>query len=171
MKQFLFFPLLFLAAPLLFSFGAREKTQEAPEEARTQQEKLAVLDTMENLWKEKNIRAYSARVAFMRMALPPDHITLTVRDGLVTEYASDPPGRNYSPEFIASLTAESLYKRLRSSLESSAPAVMEYRAVYDDTYGYIRQLTRVAAKNLSAEGQAPRDAGYSIHIMDFSVLP
>jgi hypothetical protein len=165
-KHFLFLAVFLFSAAGLFSFGSREKKADPGRESG--EERLARLEKMEKLWKEQNIKSYSARISYARAAGMREVFTLRVTNGVVTEWSSE-SARNSSPEPPDFLTVENLLRRMRDSLEAAGGSPMELRAVYDTEYGYVKKLSRVPSGDPQA-GRPPLDAGYSIEYLEFSAL-
>jgi hypothetical protein len=165
-KCFLFLTGFLFVASGLFSFGSQEKKDTPAPERESGEERLARLEKMEKLWLGRDIKSYSARISYTRAAGLRDVITLKVTNNVVTEWSSEPPRAQSSPEFSESLTVVSLLRRLRDSLEAAGNSPMELRAVYDTEYGYIKKLSRVPSGDPRV-GKAPPDTGYSIEYLEF----
>ena len=133
-------------------------------------ENLLLLEKSEEIWKSRKITAYNAEINYIRAAFPPEIIILIVRDGRPVEWKLENIHKNYSREFIDTLTIESMFSKMRQSLESYKPSPMTLSAEYAETGGYIKVLSRSPSRDAAESGRAPFDTGYRIEIVNLEII-
>lgn len=167
--------IIFITISPVFASGKQEKKDSKDSDIR---KNLELLLKAEKTWKKLKVSAYRSEIIYTRAAMPPERMSLTVRGGIVTDFRAGREDAGYPASFIESLTVESMFSRMKASLEErlidgrKSPMILE--ASYDDKAGYIKKLSRVP-RPMSGDAGAPgprppMDANYHIEIVSLEIL-
>ena len=162
-KSFLILIILLSFPAAIFGFGSKEKTASAGSKTL-----LRNMDKYEQQWKSNKITNYTQEIIYSRSNFPPEHITITVSNNIVNEWSTNSERRNFSEDFIGSLTVENIFKTAREALRYEPNSPFEFEISYNEKLGYITSFSRipVGRNNINP----PRGLNYRIEIISLEII-
>ena len=145
--------IILLSLPIAaFGFGSKDSSEKE-------------LSKHEKQWKNNGMKNYTQEIIYSRSTFPPEKIIITVSNNIVQNWSTNSGEKNFSEDFIKSLTIENMFNKAREIINPEKDSPFEFKILYNKELGYITSFSRVPSTKENKNISVPFDKSYSIDVI------